>query len=70
MPRKTKIKTHGQKGKTRGRHKHRFSLETRVWNRMHRPKKYETYPCQYGHENCSDQEQGGPCKIHPTEEAA
>jgi hypothetical protein len=32
MPRKTRLKAKGQR--TRGRHKHRYSPETKVWNRL------------------------------------
>jgi len=36
MPRHTKPKAKGQR--TRGRHKHRYSLETRIWNRLMKKK--------------------------------
>jgi len=68
MPRRTK---RGKGPRTRGRHKHRFSAETKVWNKMHRKAtRYETYPCVYGHHNCSTEQDGGPCTMHPKEEAA
>ena len=40
MPRHTKKK--GQGPRTRGRHKHRYSLETRIWNRLMKQKKAVT----------------------------
>jgi hypothetical protein len=40
MPRHTKLKAKGMR--TRGRHKHRYSLETRIWNRLAKQKKAVT----------------------------
>ena len=34
MPRKTRVKQHGQGGKTRGRHKKAWSRETKLWKAM------------------------------------
>ena len=42
MPRHTKKK--GQGPRTRGRHKHRASKETKVWNEMHKQQKVVTKP--------------------------
>jgi hypothetical protein len=42
MPRRTRLKAKGQR--TRGRHKHRFSKETKVWNLMHKTGKEVTKP--------------------------